>query len=412
MSRPSRVSTWSNLARLALSGCLSTSAPQTSPRKVVKSRAITCTSAGANDAKRSSAWRVSALDHVRYSTRWPLRASTAFQEHRRLSGPRAAADQADRAVVLDEVDLLVRPRSPGDVPVQMFGRRQRQIVADTARRQRGVVVVMSHVPHQDGALRQVERPGGRAAARRPPQVVLHAVVAAQRRSTPAAVRVHASLDDGRPAVRGEMLEDDAQPLVEVRPPAQAIGDLGMHPEPVTQVPELHVSGVGRRVGPESQPRSTAWSGRGGIIDLGETEKRRLRLLAERVGDPSALGGGQRELVIARATGIQAEHPPRRFRDVTHMDIEALRQLLDGLPAVDRACPVGPLFHAGMVPRVSLRQTPGSRRSAAVPAAEMLGCAQTSPPPRAAFPHSAPREVEQGIRHEPGGEWEVVLHVRS
>ena len=249
----------------------------------------------------------------------------------------------------------------------MFGRRQRQIVADTARRQRGVVVVMSHVPHQDGALRQVERPGGRAAARRPPQVVLHAVVAAQRRSTPAAVRVHASLDDGRPAVRGEMLEDDAQPLVEVRPPAQAIGDLGMHPEPVMQVPELQVGGVGRRVGPESQPRSTARFGRGGIIDLGETEKRRLRLLAERVGDPSALGGGQRELVIACATGIQAEHPPRRFRDVTHVDVEASRQLLDGLPAVDRACPVGTLFHVGMVPRVSLRQTPGSRRSAAVPA---------------------------------------------
>ncbi len=79
MSRPSRVSTWSNLARLAPNGRRSTSAPQTSPRKVVKSRATTSASAGANDAKRSSAWRVRALDHVRYSTRWRLRASTAFQ---------------------------------------------------------------------------------------------------------------------------------------------------------------------------------------------------------------------------------------------------------------------------------------------------------------------------------------------
>ena len=362
MSRPSRVSTWSNVARLALNGRRSTSAPQTSPRKVVKSRASTSASAGANDAKRSSAWRVSALDHVRYSTRWRLRASAAQQDLAVLGDG-----------VLDEVDLLVRPRRAGDVLVQVVGRRQRQVVVETARPQRGVVVVMPDVPHQDGAFRQVEGPGGRTAARRPPQVVLHPVVAAQRRPTPAAVRVPAPLDYRRPAVRGEMLEHDAQPLVEVCPLAQAIGDLRMHPESVPQVPELQIGGVGRRVGPESRARRTARSGRRSIIDLGETEERRLRLLAERVGDLPALGGRQHETAVARAAGIQAEHPPRRTGHVTQVDVEAAGQLLDGLPAVDHACPVSAVVHAGMVPRMFFfRPTPGSRAADARAARSPVG----------------------------------------
>ena len=237
---------------------------------------------------------------------------------------------------------------------------QRQVVVETARLQRGVVVVMPDVPHQDGAFRQVEGPGGRAAARRPPQVVLHPVVAAQRRPTPAAVRVPAPLDHRRPAVRGEMLEHDAQPLVEVRPLAQAIGDLRMHPESVPQVPELEVGGGGRRVGPKSQARPPGRSRRGSLVDLGEAEERRLRLLAERVGDLPALRGRQPEPAVARTGGLQPEHSPRCLGDVTHVDVQAARQLLDGLPAVDRACPAGAVVHAGMVPRMSFRPTPGSR----------------------------------------------------
>ena len=101
-------------------------------------------------------------------------------EHRRLAGSRAAQNEADRAVVVDEVDLLVRPGAAGDILDQLVRRRQVQVVTNGTRRERGVVVVMSDVPHQDGVTRQVERPGRRATVRRPPQVVLHAVVAAQR----------------------------------------------------------------------------------------------------------------------------------------------------------------------------------------------------------------------------------------
>ncbi len=134
----------------------------------------------------------------------------------------------------------------------------------------------------------------------------------------------------------------------------------MHPEPVTQVPPPEVGGVGRRVGQKPQPQSTGRSGRRRVIDLGETEQRRLRLLAERVGDLPALGGRQHEAAIARAAGIQAEHPPRRAGHVTQVDVEAARQLLDGLPAVDGAGPVGAVVHVGMVPRMTFRPTPGAR----------------------------------------------------
>ncbi len=79
MSRPSRVRAPSNRLRLAARACRGTSVPQISPTNVAKSRATTSTSVGANDAKRSSAWFVRALDHVRYRMRWPLLASTAFQ---------------------------------------------------------------------------------------------------------------------------------------------------------------------------------------------------------------------------------------------------------------------------------------------------------------------------------------------
>ncbi len=83
--RPSREVAAANRTRLFDNVSRSTSAPHTSPRNVAKSRASTRTSAGANAWKCSSAAAVSSRDHVRYSTRWPLRASTAF--HRTVVFP-------------------------------------------------------------------------------------------------------------------------------------------------------------------------------------------------------------------------------------------------------------------------------------------------------------------------------------
>ena len=267
-------------------------------------------------------------------------------EHRRLAGPRAAQDQPDRALVLDELHLIVRPGRAGDVLVlvQVVGRRQGQEGVGAARLQRGVVVVVPDVPHQDGALGHVEGGGRPAAARRPPQVVLHAVVAAQRRPAPALVAVSAALDDGGPAVRGEVLQHDAQPLVEVRPPAQPVGNFGMQPDLVPQAAGPRLAG-GRTIGAETQPGSRTRPGFGEVVGAGQPRQRRARPFPEHVGDLPALPGGQRERRVAHVVAPQAEPQPRRLRDVAHVDVQAARQLPEGLPAVPQFLRRGrPVLH--------------------------------------------------------------------
>ena len=127
---------------------------------------------------------------------------------------------------------------PAMSSISSVRRRQVQIVAEGAGLERRVVVVVSHVPDDDGVLRQVEALGARARGRRPPQVVLHAVVAAQRGPAPALALVRAALHDSRPAVGGEVLEHDAQPPVEMGPAPQSFRDVRVHLER-----EAHLGGV-------------------------------------------------------------------------------------------------------------------------------------------------------------------------
>ena len=110
-------------------------------------------------------------------------------------------------------------------------------------------------PHEEGFRGKGQPVGHPAAARRPPQVVLHAVGAAERRSTPAAVPVPAALHDGGSPVRRQVLEHDSQPPVEVRPHAQVIRYLRMQPDAVAQAAELRVVRLRQAIGPERREGS-------------------------------------------------------------------------------------------------------------------------------------------------------------
>ena len=77
--------------------------------------------------------------------------------------------------------------------------------------------------------------GGRAAFLvRPPEVVLHSLVASQGRAQPAAVGVAAALDDARPAVGGELFEHESEAAVQVRPLPQFVGHARVQPQRMLQ----------------------------------------------------------------------------------------------------------------------------------------------------------------------------------
>ena len=120
---------------------------------------------------------------------------------------------------------------------------------------------MADGPHEDSVCRQGHAVGHPAPARRPPQVVLHAVGAPERRSTPAAVRVPTALDDGGSPVRRQVLEHDAQPPVEVHPHPQVVRHLRMQPDAVAQAPESQVVRLRKAIGLERQQGSCGGTGR-------------------------------------------------------------------------------------------------------------------------------------------------------
>ena len=142
------------------------------PRNVAKSRASTRTSAGANALKCSSAAAVSSRDHVRCSTRWPLRASTAFHNTVVFPDPGPSVHQAHRAFVPYELQLVRRPVAADQVGVLDLVLRERQVVVESPGVESPVVVMMADRAHEDtAAAGERDAAGGPAPLYRPPQVV-------------------------------------------------------------------------------------------------------------------------------------------------------------------------------------------------------------------------------------------------
>ena len=171
---------------------------RTPPRNVAKSRASTRTSAGANARKCSSAAAVSSRDHVRYSTRWPLRPSTAFHSTVVFPDPGRPVHQAHRAFLPYELQLVRCPGAADQVAVLDLVLRERQVVVKNAGVETPAVVLVPDRAHEDAPVAgERDVASGCASLHRPPQVVLHAAAAAERRAPPAAVRrVPAALHHG------------------------------------------------------------------------------------------------------------------------------------------------------------------------------------------------------------------------
>ena len=288
-------------------------------------------------------------------------------QHGRLPRPGTAVHQAHRAFVPDELELIRRPGPADEVGVVDLVLRERQVVVEGAGLERPVVVVVADRADQDAAAAgERDAAGGPAPLHRPPQVVLHAAAAAERRAPPAAVRrVTAALHNGRAPVRGQVLQHDAQSLAKLRHPAEAVRNLGVHPQRVRQAAERELApraGVALQRRPSRRPRAR--------------QRERTRRSRPRVGPPERLRDlpavvpRQRQRWVSGHHRGQTEHPSRRSGHLALVDVENPRQLLDRL----RLClhsmrsPRRPAMSGHRSANTQRRQTtplPRGRRFAAV-----------------------------------------------
>ena len=148
--------------------------------------------------------------------------------------------QPHRAFVPYELQLVRRPGPADQVGVLDLVLRERQVVVENASVETPVVVVVADRAHEDTApAGERDAASGCASLHRPPQVVLHAAAAAERRAPPAAVgRVPAALHNGRAPMCGQMLQDDAESLAQRRHPAEAVGNLGVDHRPCGRLPKV------------------------------------------------------------------------------------------------------------------------------------------------------------------------------
>ena len=172
-------------------------------------------------------------------------------QRRRLAASRASAQHPHRAPVGLERRLLPVLRPSCDVLVHVRRLLDRQVVSPPAATERRMVVVVPHGAHDYrsrlGAA-TVRRPA--APGYPPPQVVLAAACAAQRRAPPPAVRPRAPLDDRGASVGGQLLEDQPEPPVQVRPPPQRVRHARVQPDRLRQRARL-VGLLRRDVRPEA-----------------------------------------------------------------------------------------------------------------------------------------------------------------
>ena len=114
--------------------------------------------------------------------------------------------QANGIVVVDEVELLLGPWAT-DLVLNVLRGLPGEVVVLVTSRQQAVIVVMPDVPNDDFTrLEALDALRASAAVHGPPQVELHATVAAEGRPSPAPVPFTlAALDHGHPPVGGESL---------------------------------------------------------------------------------------------------------------------------------------------------------------------------------------------------------------